>query len=96
MVRYADTSGYERDQTKAHSWKYRDWVVSALNSDMSYSRFVEMQLAGDESNADGVDGLIATGFLRLGTWNDEPNDPDEYQYERLEDLVHTPPLRSLV
>lgn len=89
VVRYADTSGYERDQTKSHAWKYRDWVVSALNSDMSYSRFVEMQLAGDESNADGFDGLIATGFLRLGTWNDEPNDPDEYQYERLEDLVHT-------
>src|SRR5207248_1519717 len=32
--------------------------------------------------------LIATGFLRLGTWNDEPNDPQEYKYERLEDMVH--------
>ena len=31
---------------------------------------------------------IATGFLRLGTWNDEPNDPEDYKYERLEDLVH--------
>ena len=32
--------------------------------------------------------VIATGFLRLGTWDDEPNDPSEYQYERLEDMVH--------
>ena len=33
--------------------------------------------------------VIATGFLRLGAWNDEPNDPADYQYDRLEDLVHT-------
>ncbi len=32
--------------------------------------------------------MIATGFLRLGTWDDEPNDPLEYQYDRLEDMVH--------
>ncbi|MEZ6048321.1 MAG: DUF1549 domain-containing protein [Planctomycetaceae bacterium] len=32
--------------------------------------------------------VIATGFLWLGTWNDEPNDPNEYIYERLEDMVH--------
>ena len=31
--------------------------------------------------------MIGTGFLRLGTWNDEPNDPEEYKYDRLEDLV---------
>ncbi|MFP6667024.1 MAG: DUF1553 domain-containing protein, partial [Pirellulales bacterium] len=32
--------------------------------------------------------VTATGFLRLGTWNDEPNDANEYKYERLEDMVH--------
>ena len=47
LVRYADTSGYERDQEKPFAWKYRDWVVAALNSDMPYDRFVVQQLAGD-------------------------------------------------
>ncbi len=89
LVRYADTSGYERDQEKPFAWKYRDWVVNAINDDMSYDRFVMEQLAGDELPDRTESTVIATGFLRLGTWNDEPNDANEYKYERLEDLVHT-------
>ena len=46
------------------------------------------QLAGDELPDRDRASVTATGFLRLGTWNDEPNDPQEYKYERLEDLVH--------
>jgi Protein of unknown function (DUF1553)/Protein of unknown function (DUF1549)/Planctomycete cytochrome C len=89
VVRFADTSGYERDQEKPFAWKYRDWVVDALNSDMPYDQFVIEQLAGDEIPQRTESSVIATGFLRLGTWNDEPNDPLDYQYDRLEDLVHT-------
>jgi hypothetical protein len=89
LVRYADTSGYERDQEKPFAWKYRDWVVNALNSDMPYDRFVIEQIAGDEVPDRTEQSAIATGFLRLGTWNDEPNDPEDYKYDRLEDLVHT-------
>ena len=89
LVRYADTSGYERDQEKEFAWRYRDWVVDAFNSDLPYNRFVVEQLAGDELPDRSERTVIATGFLRLGTWNDEPNDPADYQYERLEDLVHT-------
>ena len=33
--------------------------------------------------------MIATGLIRAGTWNDEPNDPADYLYTRLEDMVHT-------
>ena len=87
LVRYADTSGYERDQEKPGAWKYRDWVVRAINDDMPYSRFIIEQLAGDELPDRNEETLIATGFLRLGTWNDEPNDAEEYKYDRLEDLV---------
>jgi hypothetical protein len=89
VVRYADTSGYERDQPKPFAWKYRDWVVSAFNSDKPYDEFIRQQLAGDELPDRSESSVVATGFLRLGTWNDEPNDPEDYQYERLEDLVHT-------
>jgi hypothetical protein len=93
LVRYADTSGYERDQEKTFAWKYRDWVVRAINEDLPYDQFVRWQLAGDEAaraskSVPQDDALIATGFLRLGTWNDEPNDPKDYVYERLEDLVN--------
>ena len=89
LARYADTSGYERDQEKPFAWKYRDWVVKAFNKDMPYDQFVMQQIAGDELPDRSEDSVIATGFLRLGTWNDEPNDKLDYQYERLEDLVHT-------
>jgi hypothetical protein len=88
VVRFAETCGYERDQEKPQAWRYRDWVVKSLNEDMPYDRFVVEQLAGDELSDRSEDTLVATGFLRLGTWNDEPNDPQEYKYERLEDLVH--------
>jgi hypothetical protein len=89
VVRFAETCGYERDQVKPFAWKYRDWVVNAFNSDMSYDQFVREQLAGDEIPGHNEQSVIATGFLCLGTWNDEPNDAEDYKYERLEDLVHT-------
>ncbi len=87
IVRYAETCGYERDQVKPHVWKYRDYVVKAFNDDLPFDRFVTEQLAGDELPTRTEQTVIATGFIRLGTWNDEPNDPNEYKYDRLEDMV---------
>jgi hypothetical protein len=89
VVRYAETSGYERDQEKPHVWKYRDWVIDSFNRDMPYRAFIFTQLAGDELDKRSEGDLTATGFIRLGTWNDEPNDPNEYKYDRLEDMVGT-------
>lgn len=89
LARYAETSGYERDQEKPFAWKYRDWVVRAFNDDLPFADFVTCQLAGDEIENRTEQSVVATGFLRLGTWNDEPNDAADYQYDRLEDLVHT-------
>lgn len=88
VVRFAETNGYERDAVKPHAWRYRDWVINALNSDMPYSQFATHQLAGDEIADSDEQSVIATGFIRMGTWDDEPNDPLEYQYDRLEDMVH--------
>lgn len=88
LVRYADSSGYERDPEKTGSWRYRDYVIRAFNEDLPYDRFILEQLAGDELPDSSLRTWIATGFLRLGTWDDEPNDPLEYRYERLDDLVH--------
>jgi hypothetical protein len=88
IARFAETNGYERDAEKPHAWRYRDWVVKAFNDDMPFDRFVLEQLAGDELPDRTEATAIATGFLRLGTWDDEPNDAEDYQYDRLEDLVH--------
>ena len=89
LVRYAESSGYERDQPKPFAWKYRDWVVDAINADMPIDDFIRHQLAGDEIAERTEASTVATGFLRLGTWNDEPNDDQDYRYERLEDIVHS-------
>ena len=88
VARFAETNGYERDAEKPNAWRYRDWVVKAFNDDMPFDRFVLEQLAGDELPDRTEATAIATGFLRLGTWDDEPNDAEDYQYDRLEDLVH--------
>lgn len=89
VVRFAETCGYERDQVKPNAWKYRDWIVDCFNRDYAYDRFVRDQVCGDELPDRTIESVIATGFLRLGTWNDEPNDAEEYKYDRLEDLVDT-------
>ena len=88
VARYADTCGYERDQEKPMAWRYRDWVIDAFNRDLPYNEFLTKQLAGDQLEPKTEENVVATGFLRLGTWNDEPNDQEEYKYERLEDLVN--------
>ena len=89
LVRFAETCGYERDQLKPNIWRYRDWVINAFNNDMPYDRFVTDQLAGDEVPHRDEQSVIATGMIRAGTWNDEPNDTADYLYTRLEDMVHT-------
>ena len=81
LARFAETNGYERDEVKPYAWRYRDWVIEAMNADMPYDQFVTEQLAGDEIPSRSQSSVIATGFLRLGTWDDEPNDPSEYHFE---------------
>ncbi len=88
LVRYAETNGFERDGNKPNIWRYRDWVVRALNEDLPYDEFVRMQLAGDELRPDDPDALVATGFLRLGQWDDEPAQGRvQARYDVLDDIV---------
>jgi len=66
LAHYADTNGFELDAERPDAWRYRDWVVKALNDDMPYDRFVSLQLAGDEIAPGDTSALIATGFGRCG------------------------------
>jgi mono/diheme cytochrome c family protein len=89
LVRYAETNSYERDGDKPHAWRFRDYVIRALNSDKPYDRFIREQLAGDEFANPDADAIIATGFFRLGIWDDEPADRDLARYDGLDDIVTT-------
>ena len=66
LAHYADSNGFELDAERPDAWRYRDWVVGALNADMPYDRFVALQLAGDELAPGDPSALIATGFGRCG------------------------------
>ncbi len=68
VVRYADSAGFSNDFTRPNAWRYRDYVIRSFNEDKPYDQFVREQLAGDEINPEDPDGLIATGFLRMGPW----------------------------
>ena len=46
LARYADSNGYEKDDLRT-MWKYRDWVIDALNRDMPFDQFTIEQIAGD-------------------------------------------------
>ncbi len=89
VVRYADTNSFERDSAKPNSWRYRDYVIRSLNADKPYDQFLLEQLAGDELPDAGPDAIIATGFYRLGPFDDEPADREQYRYEELDDIVST-------
>lgn len=89
VVRYADTNSFERDGPKPNAWRYRDYVIRAFNSDKPYDRFIREQLAGDELPDGGSDGIIATGFYRLGQWDDEPADRLLAVYDGFDDIITT-------
>ncbi len=89
LVRYAETNSYERDSPKPNAWRYRDYVIKSFNADTPYDRFVREQLAGDEIPNPGPDQITATGYYRLGIWDDEPSDRLLARYDGLDDLVMT-------
>jgi cytochrome c553 len=66
VARYADSTGMDEDHLYPHAWRYRDWVVKALNEDKPFDRFVVEQLAGDLVEGANNETVVATGFLALG------------------------------
>lgn len=89
VVRYCETNGYERDGPKPFVWRYRDYVIRSFNDDKPYDQFIKEQLAGDEMPGYNPDAIIATGYYRLGTWDDEPADPELAIFDGYDDIVAT-------
>eukprot|EP00913_Durusdinium_trenchii_P023361 g21939.t1 len=89
LVRYAESNSYERDNPKPYVWRYRDYVIRSFNSDKPYSQFLREQIAGDELDTVTRDSIIATGYYRLGIWQDEPVDRVQALYDDLDDILLT-------
>ncbi|MDX1985037.1 MAG: PSD1 and planctomycete cytochrome C domain-containing protein [Bryobacteraceae bacterium] len=89
IARYADTDGYTIDAPRP-IWKYRDWVIEAINKDVPFSQFVIEQYAGDLLPNPTNDQLIATGFHRNTPSNYEGGiDFEQYRVEAVADRVQT-------
>ena len=88
-MRFAETNSFERDGLKPNAWKYRDYVIRSFNDDKPYDQFVREQLAGDELDQVTDETMIATGYYRLGIWDDEPADPLQARYDEFDDIIST-------
>ena len=89
LARYADTHGFSIDGPR-EVWKYRDWVVDALNRDMPFDQFVIEQMAGDLLPGATAQQKIATGFHRNTLLNQEGGvDPEQFRVEAVADRVNT-------
>ena len=89
LARFSDTKGYEKDLYR-NIWKYRDWVINALNNDMSFDRFTTEQLAADLLKDPTEEQLIATAFHRNTMANDEGGtDNEEFRVASVLERVGT-------
>jgi hypothetical protein len=89
LARYADSAGFQNDQTRPNTWRYRDYVINAFNQDKPYSRFLQEQLAGDEIWPDSEEAKIATGFLAGYPDNYNSRDLIQRKYQITTDIVDT-------
>lgn len=89
-ARYADSDGYEKDRPRPNAWKYRDWVIEAINRDMPFDRFTREQLAGDLLPNAGPSQKLATAFHRQTLTNTEGGtDKEQFRVEAIFDRVAT-------
>lgn len=89
QARYADSNGYSVDAPR-QIWKYRDWVVDALNRDLPFDQFTLEQLAGDLLPEATDEQRIATGFHRNTQINQEGGiDPEQFRIDSIFDRVAT-------
>ncbi|MEP7363084.1 MAG: PSD1 and planctomycete cytochrome C domain-containing protein [Acidobacteriota bacterium] len=89
LARYADSDGGSRDEPR-QIWRYRDWVINALNADKPFDQFVIEQLAGDLLPNATRDQLVATGFHRNAMLQIEAGtDREQYRTEAVFDRVDT-------
>src|SRR5205814_6574482 len=95
VIHFAETHGHDQDVPRENAWPYRDYLIRSFNADKPYGRFVEEQVAGDVLRPDDPEGIVATGFLAAGPWDessqqsikDDTLDKKVAQYLDRDDMV---------
>ena len=87
LARFAETDGFEHDKLRPEAWRYRDWVIDALNSGMGYDEFVRKQLCGD--SVEPTEGGVATYFALAGPDMPDINEQDLRRHDKLNELTGT-------
>jgi mono/diheme cytochrome c family protein len=90
LARYADSDGYEKDWVRPHAWRWREWVIDAINRDMPFDQFTVEQIAGDLLPNPTIDQRVATGFHRNTLTNREGGvDNNQFLFENTVDRAST-------
>ena len=89
-ARYADSDGYEKDRPRPNAWRYRDWVVDAINRDLPFDQFTIEQIAGDLLPDPTPMHHLATAFHRQTLTNTEGGtDKEQWRVAAVMDRVET-------
>jgi mono/diheme cytochrome c family protein len=90
LARYGDSNGYSGDGSRPWAYRWRDWLIDAINTDLPYDRFTIEQLAGDLLEDRTIQQQIATGFHRNTLTNSEGgSDKEEYRVRQVVDRTNT-------
>ena len=91
LARFAESNGYAFDKDRAGAFHYRDFVIKALNEDMPYDQFLQLQIAGDQIAPADYMAQAATGFLAAGPFTSQQTqkERERSRYEQLDDVVGT-------
>ncbi len=91
VARYAESTGQTVNFAYPHAWRYRDWVIDALNADLPYDQFIRAQLAGDLLPAKDSDeraaNMIATGFLAIGPKTVDGFNRQQFQMDLVDEQI---------
>lgn len=87
LARYADSAGFQGDQTRPNNWRYRDYVINAFNSDKPFDRFIKEQIAGDELWPQSQEARIATGYIAGYPDNSNSRDLVQRHYQISTDVT---------
>ena len=88
-IHFAETHGCGHDLPRDHAWRYRDYVIAALNADTLWPRFIREQLAADRFFPDEPQLTAALGFLGAGVFDNSAYQtaPTNFDYLDRDDLV---------
>ena len=91
VVRFAESTGMERNGTFPHAWRYRDWVIDALNDDKPYEDFIREQIAGDLLGHEDMQQqeacYVATGFLAIGPKSLNETDKEKFKLDVADEQI---------